>query len=409
MTKSSLLLFKLIRTRLILGMSAMLILFFCLARFNLQISIGYPVFLLFVGLILTNLLNLPAFLNRMTFFPVTDRQVAWIPMAVWGGLFLSGTLGVILGQWFGFTTGVISFNETPLIHFSSIQVVPFVFFLLLLLQRTQIIDTGMVFALICFAVIIMDSVIFKNSIIEIENTPPEWMLFGHTVWPLWILGSLLLIWEAPQKTAALRQVEFQESETALGNNRRIPNTSGPFHRTWVTTLVDTGTGTLVALIFGTGMVYMTLDAFFLHQIVEKNIYTLVMGLGSLLFLIFFLIKTWNQNRASGMSRSRATIILLIEIPGVGYGMRDWLGVSRGTICHCRSCRNLRLVWHRVCPHCANRSISAKPRSQEEKRKKSWLSQLWPEHDPEALAFRVIGSLSVVAMILACNWQHWFGN
>jgi hypothetical protein len=128
-----------------------------------------------------------------------------------------------------------------------------------------------------------------------------------------------------------------------------------------------------------------------------------MGLGALLILIFLLIKAWNQNRASGMSRSRATGVLLIEMTGVGYGMRDWLGVSRGEICRCRSCRNLRMVWHKVCPHCANRFLPAESRPQEEKRKRSWLSQLWPEHDPEALCFRFIGLIIIVVMIVVSNW------
>ncbi|HPS02706.1 MAG TPA: hypothetical protein PLA90_14305 [Candidatus Sumerlaeota bacterium] len=129
----------------------------------------------------------------------------------------------------------------------------------------------------------------------------------------------------------------------------------------------------------------------------------MMGLGILLILTFLLIKTWNRNRASGMSRSHAAWTLLIEMTGIGYGMRDWLGVSRGEISRCRSCRNLRLVWHKVCPHCASRSIPAESQPQEGKRKRSWLSQLWPEHDPEALGFRFIGLIIIVVMIVVSNW------
>jgi hypothetical protein len=375
----------------------MLILFFCLVLFKPQILIGYPVFLLVVGLILTDLLKLPAFLDQMTFFPVTDRQVAWMPMAVWGGLSLSGAFGVILGQGVGIITGKISFNETILTYLFSLQVVPLALFLLLLFQRINPIQGGMGGFMLWF--VIQNVLTSKN----VKTTPPEWMFFGHTVWPLWILGSLLLIWEAPQKTAALRRVELQESETAPENNRRIPNTSGPFHQTWVTALLDSVTGSLFALGIGTLMVYMALDAFPRHLTVERNIYCLVMGLGALLILIFLLIKAWNRNLASGMSRSRATVVLLIEMTGIGYGIRDWLGVSRGEICRCRSCRNLRMVWHKVCPHCANRSTPVGSHPQEEKRKRSWTSQLWPEHDPEALGFRLIGLIFIVVMIVVSNW------
>jgi hypothetical protein len=317
-------------------------------------------------------------------------------MAVWGGITLSGVLGVILGQWFGLTTGLISFNEIPPINLPSIQVVPFALFLLLFFQRINPLNGSMGFMLWFVLQIVITS---KN----VKTTPPEWMFFGHSVWPLWILGSLLLIWEAPQKTAALRRVEFQERETAPENNRRTPNTSGPFHQTWVTALVDSATGVLVALGIGTFMVYTTLDAFPRYLTVERNIYGLVMGLGILLFLTFLLIKVWNRNRASGMSRSRATVILLIEMTGIGYGMRDWLRVSRGEICRCRSCRNLRLVWHKVCPHCANRSTPTEPRPIKVKSKPSWTAQLWPEHDPEALGFRFIGLIIIVVMIVVSNW------
>jgi hypothetical protein len=109
MSQSTPLLFKLIRWRVAAGMGTAFTLLLLIVLNQPPLDREYLVLIPFLGLIFTYAMGLHTRLSE-TLFPVTDRQVAWIPMAVWGLVTLAGAAGMILGQGWALVTGT---HQTP--------------------------------------------------------------------------------------------------------------------------------------------------------------------------------------------------------------------------------------------------------------------------------------------------------
>ncbi len=388
MSSSTRLLFKLIRYRLAFG-TAILPVFFCVALINPHLATGYPTLILFVGLILTHLMGLPSLLNQ-TLFPITDRQAAWIPMATWGLLSLCGAVGLMLGQGLGIIMGSFSFDDS----FSlSISTFPFTLFLLFLLWRFLIVVPG-------FTLFITYFYLFKNDIVMAMQISPILTDLCLVTWPLWIGGTIFLIWEAPQQMATLRRVEYEETKTFLGTQTHTPRTDRTFHRSWATFWTDSLMYISVVFFLGISAIHFLRDDFSPGSPVFNHVFFGIVGLLISLLLVILPVLIWRRNRASGMSRSRAALILLIEMTGVGYVIRERLGVPQGELCRCRFCRNWRLIWQKECPHCANWSTPSEPQPESVTAERSWTDRLLPRHDPEALFFRGIGPLILLCVLIA---------
>jgi hypothetical protein len=191
--------------------------FFCVALINPHLATGYPTLILFVGLILTHLMGLPSLLNQ-TLFPITDRQAAWIPMATWGLLSLCGAVGLMLGQGLGIIMGSFSFDDS----FSlSISTFPFTLFLLFLLWRFLIVVPG-------FTLFITYFYLFKNDIVMAMQISPILTDLCLVTWPLWIGGTIFLIWEAPQQMATLRRWNTRKPKLSWELRLILPEPTGLF-------------------------------------------------------------------------------------------------------------------------------------------------------------------------------------
>jgi len=328
-----------------------------------------------------------------TLFPVTDRQVAWIPMAVWGLVTLAGAAGLILGQGWALVTGHIKFHETVSYWFSLFSVLPIGLFFYLLLWRGGRINVGFIGGLVPFS---------SSALKKLYPMLPDWVvtccLYG---WPLWAAGCLFLIWEAPHMAASLRRLNYREVK-GFPVTLRIPEQNEPVRPTWPTRLAD---GLMALAILG-----MIPAIFIRFGILSGGKLFLVVGNLTLLLLGMYSIwvrEIWKQTRASGMGKRRAALVTWVLMTVFGYAFRDQMGVARGQVVPCPVCRNDRMVWQKECPHCAGHPTGGEFEAQEQPPHP--ISRFCPRHDPEALTFRVTGLLIVAAMILASNWQHWFGN
>jgi hypothetical protein len=398
MTQSTLLLFKLIRWRVAAGMGGAFFLFLYLSKPSVECDC--LTLLPAAALFLTSLMGLHTFLGR-TLFPVTDRQVAWIPLTVWGLVTLSGLTGLATGQGIAALAGWPFFRDGFQQDLTTLPFLPFVLFLLLILWRADRISptsTLLIFLMFC----ISRSFIYwiSDSLKAATSHPAKWslipnLLFTHpafTTWPVWILGCLFLIWEAPQQTATLRRLEFKNesnSRPSLG----FPNLQGPIRRSWATHFVDTLIPLGVAL--------------FLLKLCTLQEYHFPFEFIAFIPTFFlFLEQIWKQGRGSGRGRVRSAAISLLGMTLVGYvALRDRLGVARGAAVRCPTCHNWRMVWYRECPHCENQTSKTPDdfsREMEASRRLGTL--LWPRHDPSALLFRVV--LVLLVVVLSFTLRSW---
>jgi hypothetical protein len=389
MPRSTLLLFKLIRGRVALGMGGAFFLFLSLSKPSVECDC--LTLLPAAALVLTSLMGLYAFLGR-TLFPVTDRQVAWIPLTVWGLVTLSGLAGLATGQGIAVLAGWPFFRDGFQQDLTTLPFLPFVLFLLLILWRGDRISPGatlLVFLMFC----IFTSLNYwiSDSLEAATSHPAKWPLIPSsllthpvfTAWPVWILGCLFLIWEGPQQTATLRRREFENQNDSIPN-LGFSTFQGPIRRTWPTHLMD-------------GLIPFVWFSYFLN-ITTKNIQQIHFSRNDLFVFILlscYFIHAWKQSRGSGLGRVRSAAISLLGMTLVGYvALRDRLGVARGTVARCPFCHNWRMVWYRECPHCGDHQSETTARSRQETPSPLKVL-LWPRHDPAALFFRCILLVVVV--------------
>jgi hypothetical protein len=392
MSRPTPLLFKLIRWRVAAGMSVAFFLLLFIALNQPPLDREYLALIPFFSLIFTYAMGLHTRLSE-TLFPVTDRQVAWIPMAVWGLVTLAGAAGLILGQGWAFVTGHIKFHETVSYWFSLFSVLPIGLFFYLLLWRVCRINVLTITSLVPFS---------SSALKKLYPMLPDWVatccLNG---WPLWVAGCLFLIWEAPHQTASLRRLNYREVK-GFPVTLRIPEQNEPVRHTWPTRLAD---GLMALAILG-----MIPAIFIQFGNLSGGKSYLVVGLLALLLLGMYSIwvrEIWKQTRASGMEKRRAALVTWVQMTIVGYMFRDRMGVARGQVVQCPVCQNGRMVWQKECPHCAGHPAGGEFEAREQPPRP--ISRFYPRHDPEALFFRVTGLLIAAAMILASNWLNWFGN
>jgi hypothetical protein len=392
MTKSTHLLFKQIRWRVATGMGAAFALLLLIVLNEPPLDREHLVLLPFLGLIFTYVMGLHTRLSEML-FPVTDRQIAWIPLSVWGLVTLAGATGLILGQTWALVTGHITLRETIFYWLSLFSVLPIGLFFYLLIWRMCRIHVMVITGL---------WPVSSSALKEFYPLLPDWvMTCCLNGWPLWAAGCLFLIWEAPHMTARLRRLNYQEVK-GFPVTLRIPELNDPVRHTWPTRLAD---GLLALAILG-----MIPALFIQFGILSGGKSYLVVGQMALLLVGMYSIwvrGVWKQTRASGMGRRRAALVTLIQMTVFGYAFRNRMGVARGKVVQCPVCRNDRMVWQKECPHCVGHSVENESRVLEQQPPR--ISRFYPRHDPEALFFRVTGLLLIAAMILASNWLNWFGN
>jgi hypothetical protein len=335
MPQSTHLLFKLIRWRVAAGMGIAFALLLLIVLNEPPLDREHLVLLPFLGLIFTYAMGLHTRLSE-TLFPVTDRQVAWIPMAVWGLVTLAGTAGLILGQTWALVTGHIKLHETASYWLSLFSFLPIGLFFYLLLWRVCRIN---VIAITCLGPV------SSSALKKLYPLLPDWVVTCClNAWPLWAAGCLFLIWEAPHQMASLLRLNYREVKgfpftlRYRNSTTRSPHLAHP--------LAD---GLMALAILG-----MIPALFIQFGSLSGGKLFLIVGQWALFLLVMYCVWVrgiWKQTRASGMGIRRAALVTGVQMTVFGYAFRNQMGVARGKVVPCPVCRNDRMAWQKECPHC----------------------------------------------------------
>lgn len=199
MSESTRLLLRLIQAR-VFPAGVFIFLISLLIPLHHPLDAGYLSLMPLIAMVMTLLMRLNSFLGY-TMFPVTHRQLAWIPLAVWGALTIAGVAGVLVMHLVSLSFARVT--GEGIWHFWMAAVprwAPVVFALLLLWRFLQLFPAYWAAILPIF---------FFRPWDEHEGTIPPWLVDAYIgAWPLWVAGCLFVVWEAPYLTAATRRVEY---------------------------------------------------------------------------------------------------------------------------------------------------------------------------------------------------------
>lgn len=393
MTQSTKLLFRLIRVRVTVGMAAAFCLFLLLALFQPSLDEEHGPVLLLASFGAVLLMGLNSLLRDMI-FPITDRQLAWIPMAAWGLVSLAGAVGLLAGQ----VLMIADVEQIASYWFSAVQTGAPVLFILLLMWRGLRLNAGFAGFLGFFPAVVLSP--GKGGLI----TPrvAELCLSG---WPLWTLACIFLIWEAPRQMAVLRRLDYVEGGSGSLFKVRTLRLDGPVRLTWPTRLADLLTALLVLVLLSNFLVHIPSSPV---ELIRRNPFIIFFVF--LLFLpIAFLTHCWRINRASGMRPLRALAMLMVEMTGIGYFLRDFMGVARGAYVRCAFCANWRMAWQSECLACGDSRPGISKQPGENQSAVRLLFSPHPRCDQGAFFFRVMVPIYLVMLIIAFNSSRWFGK
>lgn len=331
---STLLLLRLARWRIAIGMAAAFCLMFFIGLDNFISSAEAVSIVLFLGFGFTFLMRPQKLLSGLM-FPVTDRQLAFIPWGVSAIVTFSAMAGMMLGQVISYVD-TMTFAEMLEFWLESTRYWPVLTFLILLTGRVILINPTNI------GVLPVSFFSLSKAYKTYEEVASPWMDRLVDAWPLWMLGCGFLLYEAPRLTAALRRLE-QGDGSWLDSMNQKAQLQSPIRLAAVSCIANATTGILLAAAV-VYYVFVPLDL----TASSSDLMTTLTSYWPILIIPAVILQyairiMWQTNRASGMTRSRAFQVLLLELTIVGYAFRDRLGVARGTVGECVHCGNPRMA------------------------------------------------------------------
>lgn len=405
--RSTRLLFRFVRVRLAVGMLAAF-LSFALVFPWLEPSrspqgTNYASWLLGFGLTAAWVMGLHRRLGE-TMFPVTDRQVAWIPMATWALATTAGTVGLLASQIVAVLCGT-TLDDLAGNWLATARMLPRDLLVLLLLWRTVRMNSRLVFGWFIGAMALL--ALFDNS-----GMGREWAAAMSPWWPMMAALCVFLVWEAPRQTAMLRRLDWQVAIKGDPNaEMRFPEKGAPVTRPhWASRSMDA----LLGLALAGVAVFFLVPPFVRVFSAARLLQALAPSEWWVLALVLWCLGSWAKagwlrNRASGMGPLRASVVLLLEATVVGFFFRDLMGVARGSVERCKRCGGWRLVWQAGCPACGGGPSPARSDAGREagasagsltasgQWRTSLRARLFPSYDPMAQMFRFTISFLLVVL------------
>ncbi len=279
-------------------------------------------------------------------FPVTYRQLGWIPTICFALLWAAGFVGVLAGMALVY---ILDGPSQSLLRWGPLCVVlieglPIAFLVFAIADRLlRYFGLSALGVLPCFF-------IPARHLGQFESV----LAIYHFGWPLCIILGIFFILEAPVHVAAMEYPVL----TKQGLRTTTVRAPGAAFRTppgkACADLLMALFFLLVALLW-----ISTLDTLPNLGPVSTTSRALLaaIGVGALLGILF----AWPFSQANGFGPKRTMAIFLMKCSLVLVPITWLCGAKRGAVATCLHCRNYKFLWARHCPHCghANRGIPAR--------------------------------------------------
>lgn len=366
-----------------------------------------PAFATALACLMTVMLGPRVFLLRLArFFPVDERQLAWLPLSFFGLIWLAGTGGLLAGQCLS-TVGFEEGRWNGLAGFWATELARIPLMLFIILALLQYSNMGGFWQLYLAGGILY--LVNGNEPSAVPSGP-----LGILEILFFIGGSAVLILAAPAYWAGLLRQTIKWHE---GESLRSPYSIEEGGRKRSTSLLDLAEA-LIALPVVCVILRLLWEygpGFVRNRVVEitsghfgiEDIWLLLLLRYSLIDLPVAVINVYAQARASGFAPDRALLLTLLRLTFVLAPLARRLGLKRGKLISCPACGRKKIVWQSHCPHCQGNHAENLP-------SQPWgAAPQWPQTNPapgdwrsrgaldETFVYRyfIPGFLIIIAMIL----------
>ncbi len=332
------LLFKTQRWNLILGTAGCFLLLFLLVYLgmgasNLEFAPWTLLVSLCVVLFLACFTGFHAELFKMP-FPMTYRQLAWIPTCCLATLWAAGFAGAMTG--IGMLSILHGHAYAPPIFAAMLKTIPIAF--LIFAVGDRLLRHSGAGAAYMYILLVITAARFWG-------TEHALVLYEYG-WPLCIVLGVYFIFEAPTHIAAMEYPVMIKKGAASASVRMR---GAPFRSPTIKVYADL-LMTLPCLIWASWLV-SKLDA--LPHLADMSIYAQVCSIALGVFAVFCILYAWVSTRANGLSPERTVVIFLMKCSIVLLPIAWALGAKRGSLTLCAHCRRFKFVWACHCPHCGH--------------------------------------------------------
>lgn len=292
------------------------------------------------AIILVTLLRLPARFARSP-FPVTDRQVAWLPAAATLLLWMAGLGGIVTGQSMQVAHDIRALDRAVEYWTEALTLFPAALFVMLLTLRLA---TAAGNAGVCLIYLVIP--FLRHHALVQAVFQRQWL-------PL-LAATVILFLDAPSNWALRRR---QGLVAMPSGSTCAPVLPGP-----LTLLIQILLGALSWFIL-----YDWANMFILEgwrnllgrPLTPSDSVSILFLLFTIFIVYYYWLTLYRQHRASGLRPRPALLLVLLRSTIALEPLAPLFGVRQGALIRCPFCRQWRFIWQAQCSHCG-RDLNGAP-------------------------------------------------
>lgn len=292
-----------------------------------------------VGLFHTALFGTP--------FPVTRRQLAWIPTVCLGIVYAAGFAGVLAGI---LALSIFGDAHYPLGEWDPflrqiVRILPLLFLAFAMVDRLM---RQMGIVALAFVV-----VAFQVMLGRFVGDQPAGLLSASALspfaWPAHVALGIFFILEGPAHIGTMEHPTAPQS-LLTDKTLRAPRAPRAPYRMPASRLLADMLMLVVGLLFAAELLSRMGDISALGKVgLFGRIYFAGLAAG----ILFWARNEWRNTRANGFSLEKTLAVTALKCSIVLYPVATALGAKQGALTTCSHCRRLKFAWAPNCPHCGH--------------------------------------------------------